>query len=526
MNNNIQEHNLFKRKITQLSNNDLFFKKISSSSIKNNKFMPPKLSSKTDYTNNNLNKKVTYKINFSSSIKNRPFKVFYSDNINKKGNNLTPRTNLKRIITSYNSSLRNQKLNNPFEIKNKTFKNIENKNKSLIDVNLSKSSDKSSSLFITENQNNNNKYRKKNYMRISNILDNFGNLIDPLIIPDEDKIFDELQKFNCLTDRFNKKYKNYNLFQNIIENNNTKEKRKENDEINNDKDETIGKMMSDKIKLRNRNKIKSFSKTFYNHNHFKLTLQDKDLLDTLYMTSKEYFDKLNKIKKSKQLKKLKDYQSELLDLVKPIISVYGFNRLKDRFEDIKKQNKLIKNWDFEFLKKLEDNEEMIVNDINYYYNKYLKSESNESNYYSKHLPKKFELNLPNLEFNRVFKIEDEDETDMKEYLTIRKPNDNSSIIKLKKIKDNNNKNNNKNNDNNNKNNNNNNGNNNNGNNNKNNNNNDNNNENNNNNDSVKKIIYRFNNNDLPNKNKELKNNKINIKFNTEIKFKNNKIFHS
>ena len=112
--------------------------------------------------------------------------------------------------------------------------------------------------------------------------------------------------------------------------------------------------------------------------------------------------------------------------------------LKDRFEDIKKQNKLIKNWDFEFLKKLEDNEEMIVNDINYYYSKYLKSENNESNYYSKHLPKKFELDLPNLEFNRVFKIEDEDETDMREYLKIRKHND-KSIIKLKKIKDNNNK---------------------------------------------------------------------------------------
>ena len=483
MNNNIQDHNLFKRKIKHLSNNDLFIKKISSSSIKNKKFIPPKLSSKTNYTNNNLNKKVTYKINFSSSIKNRPFKVFYSENTIKKGNNITPRTNLKRTITSYNSDLRNQKLNNPFEIKHKASENIENKNKALIDVNLSKSSDKSSSVFITANQNNDNKYRKNNYMGISKILDNFGNLIDPLIIPEEDKIFDELQKFNCLTDRFNKKYKTYNLFQNIIENNNTKEKGKENDEINSDKNEKVGKMISDKIKIRNRNNIKSFSKTFYNHNHFKLTFQDKDLLDTLYMTSEEYFDKLNKIKKSKKIKKLKDYQSDLLDLVKPIISVYGYNRLKDRFEDIKKQNKLIKNWDFEFLKKLEDNEEMIVNDINYYYSKYLKSENNESNYYSKHLPKKFELDLPNLEFNRVFKIEDEDETDMREYLKIRKHND-KSIIKLKKIKDNNN---------------------------------------NNNNNSVKKIIYRFNSNNLPNKNKELKNNRINIKFNTQIKFINNKI---
>ena len=103
-------------------------------------------------------------------------------------------------------------------------------------------------------------------------------------------------------------------------------------------------------------------------------------------------------------------------MIKPIISVYGFNRLKNKFEEIKKQNRIIKNWDFHDLKKIEDNEEMIIKDINDYHAKFLKSGRNKSYYYSKYNPKNFVLNLPNLVFNRVFKFEDEEEVKLREYL--------------------------------------------------------------------------------------------------------------
>ena len=84
-------------------------------------------------------------------------------------------------------------------------------------------------------------------------------------------------------------------------------------------------------------------------------------------------------------------------------------------------------WYFDFLKKIEDNEDKIIKDITFYHENYLKSKSSKSNYYSKYSPKNFQLILPNLVFNRVLKIEDEEEVKLKEYLKKMKDKNRNSV---------------------------------------------------------------------------------------------------
>ena len=290
-------------------------------------------------------------------------------------------------------------------------------------MNSSKSSDKSSSLFITSRTNNyihnNNIYKRINY-KGHHTSDPWG-IMDPLAIPEEDKIFDELKKIKNLTDRYNKKYRTSSeddLFEVDKVDKKEKEREKERARIeelfyNSIKSESSDKKDKKNFLSRNRNITSNLSKTFYYKNHFKLTLDSKDLLDNLYMTSDDFFKKLNKIKKNKNDKKLKDYQNELLDLIQPTITKDGFRRLKNRFSDIKKKNKMKNKWDFKYLHKIENEEEQVINDINYYYNRYMRDENCKESYFSKHSVKYFNLNLPNLEFNRLLKISEEEEHQLK-----------------------------------------------------------------------------------------------------------------
>lgn len=421
--NNKSDKNLFKKKFKQLSNSNLFFRGISSSINKANNQLSHKDSSKTDYQNKKLQINILNNFNINSNSQSvRPFKLFYTEDKLNNIKNKSPRMKLKTsVIKSYNPNL---KMNNPniswlktdyFKkntfIKLKKTEAPDNKEKTSSDS-LSKSSDKSSSIFLTSNKNinnfnyNNQKYKKIHFKGSShNIVDNYGNLIDPLIIPEEDKIFDQLKKIDCLTERFNRKNKKNPIFKSIMD---IKDDLKEKNEDDKDK--------NDKIIKRNKNILSNFSKTFYPQNHFKLKYEEKDLLEALYMTSEDYFKQLNKIKKGKKNKELPDYQKELLDLIKPVVSIYGFERLKNNFDNIKRRNKIIKSWNIECLKKIEDNEENIINDINYLYNKYLNSHKIKSNYFSKYNPKNFKLELPNIEFKRVLKIEDEEDIKLREYM--------------------------------------------------------------------------------------------------------------
>ena len=142
------------------------------------------------------------------------------------------------------------------------------------------------------------------------------------------------------------------------------------------------------------------------------------------MTSGNYFEKLNELKKKKNNKKLKEYQNDLLDLIQPVISQNGYRRLKDKFNEIKKKNDMKKRWNYKYLNKIEDDEEKIVKKINKCYKNYLTDENNKEVYYTKHSLKYFDLNLPNLEFVRVLEIkkEEEEERKMRNFLISRNYN--------------------------------------------------------------------------------------------------------
>ena len=436
MNEKLYEKGQLKDKMNQISNSFLLLKRMSSKSMNENK-----LNQRSQIYKKTIN---SQKILYNSTIKSEPLKVFNSISKEKPFPN-TQRTRLIRTITSYNHTNKKIKLDtyNPrtnIINKRKNFHYAKTLNShSKENMNSSKSSDKSSSIFITSRNNNyiNNNYYKRIKYKGHQSNDPWG-IIDPLAIPEEDKIFDELKKIKSLTERYNKKYRTSNeddLFEVDEFNNKEKENEKERARIeelfyNSIKAGSVDKKDKKNFLSRNRNIANTLSKTFYNKNYFKLSMDSKDLLDNLYMTSDDFFKQLNKIKKNKKDKKLKEYQNELLDLIQPIITKDGFRRLKNRFRDIKKKNRMKNKWDFKYLYKIENEEEQVINDINYYYNRYNRDENCKENYFSKHSVKYFDLNLPNLEFNRVLKMSEDEEYELK-----NKKNRMSTVAaKLKKIK--------------------------------------------------------------------------------------------
>ena len=436
MNEKLYEKGQLKDKMNQISNSFLLLKRMSSKSMNENK-----LNQRSQIYKKTIN---SQKILYNSTIKSEPLKVFNSISKEKPFPN-TQRTRLIRTITSYNHTNKKIKLDtyNPrtnIINKRKNFHYAKTLNShSKENMNSSKSSDKSSSIFITSRNNNyiNNNYYKRIKYKGHQSNDPWG-IIDPLAIPEEDKIFDELKKIKSLTERYNKKYRTSNeddLFEVDEFDNKQKENEKERARIeelfyNSIKAGSVDKKDKKNFLSRNRNIANTLSKTFYNKNYFKLSMDSKDLLDNLYMTSDDFFKQLNKIKKNKKDKKLKEYQNELLDLIQPIITKDGFRRLKNRFRDIKKKNRMKNKWDFKYLYKIENEEEQVINDINYYYNRYNRDENCKENYFSKHSVKYFDLNLPNLEFNRVLKMSEDEEYELK-----NKKNRMSTVAaKLKKIK--------------------------------------------------------------------------------------------
>ena len=431
---------LFENRLKHISDSYLLLKGFNS--IPNN---VSKLNNKKQNDNSknmtNINKRNTSNsIIFNSTLKkndnNYPLKTFYSDNrINEFTYNSQNKinrqySNIKNLKSTYNKP--NINYRNIFQ--NTRIGGTEIKKSPNKDFNISKSSDKSQSIFLTS---------KQNYYNYTNRTHNLGYKssimiegLDPIHIPEEDKIFDELKRMKHLTKRFMRRYNLTDDF--ILENENKeKEKEKNEEEIIKSQKRNIkkskGKMSESNKKDLNK---KILSKTFYNRNIFKISPDSRELLNDLYLTSGNFFEKLNEIKKKKNSKKLKEYQNDLLDLLQPVISQDGYRRLKDKFNEIKKKNDMKKKWNYKFLNKIEDDEEKIVKRINKCYKNYLTDENSKDIYYTKHSLKYFDLNLPNLEFVRVLEIkkEEEEERKMRNFLISRNYNISDINKYLKNLK--------------------------------------------------------------------------------------------
>ena len=437
----LYDKQLFENKMKHISDSYLLLKKINSNSNNLSALNKENAKKRFDDSKNmtNINKrKSSNKIVFNSTLKkdnnNIPLKPFYSDNrineFNYNSQNKINRkfSNIKNLKTTYNK----QNINYRNIFQSTRIGGTEMKNSPNKDFNISKSSDKSQSIFLTS---------KPNYYNYTNRTQNLGykssiiiDGVDPINIPEEDKIFEELKRMKHLTKRF---LRRYNLADDFMLENENKEKKKNDEETiksqNKNHKKSKGKNSESNKKDLNQ---KLLSKTFYNRNISKISPDSRELLNDLYLTSGNYFEKLNELKKKKNSKKLKEYQNDLLDLIQPVISQNGYRRLKDKFNEIKKKNDMKKKWNYKYLQKIEDDEEKIVKKINRCYKNYLTDENSKDIYYTKHSLKYLDLNLPNLEFVRLLQIkkEEEEERRMRNFLISRNYNISDINKYLKNLK--------------------------------------------------------------------------------------------
>jgi hypothetical protein len=220
----------------------------------------------------------------------------------------------KTEAKNYNSFSRRNSINN-----NKPKSNITNKKFLLRRTNTITSSlyTRKTNYFSKRNKYNVNKNKIKKVVPVN---------VNPLLVSEEDKIFDEMKKYLCF--KYEKKK--------------AKTKVKEQKKV-----ERTAIISSKPKKIRN-----------------KLQTIDKIKLDYLYSNTTKINKKIRNIKKRKYKDDLAEYQNKLLDIIKPTVSEYTYGHLKDRFIDIRIKNNKKYQYNYKKIKEIENEEEEIINDFN------------------------------------------------------------------------------------------------------------------------------------------------------------------
>ena len=320
---------------------------------------------------NNSHRKTIYKSTIESNNTNKNKLVLNSLNINSSALTNKSKNNMKLINNSIKNTenIKNESMNesdnskpkliraytkvldsklklNKFFLSEINSRNNQDKNRTfkLINKSILKSQKEPYKVFKTNINDS-----KNNDMNVFFYQDeDIGNPWSDLKIPEEDKIFNEFKKYDYFTERYNKKYK----IKDTINENDIKEFK-------------ISKSVKFSNKIPDKNKEENrFIKTYYDSTgKFIPSLLDKEIFDCLYKTSDEYYSHLDELKKSKKRKKLKEYQNELLYTTKNVISVYGYDKLKKKFEEIEKWNRFKNVLNFRFIKQIENDEKKIINDV-------------------------------------------------------------------------------------------------------------------------------------------------------------------
>ena len=305
-------------------------------------------------TNKNKNKLVLNSLNINLSAlannsKNNQKLINNSikNTENIKNESMNESDNSKpKLIRAYTKVLDSKLKLNKFFLSEINSRNNQDKNRTfkLINKSILKSQKEPYKVFKTNINDS-----KNNDMNVFFYQDeDIGNPWSDLKIPEEDKIFNEFKKYDYFTERYNKKYK----IKDTINENDIKE-------FKVSKSVKFSNKIPDKNKEENR-----FIKTYYDSTgKFIPSLLDKEIFDCLYKTSDEYYSHLDELKKSKKRKKLKEYQNELLYTTKNVISVYGYDKLKKKFEEIEKWNRFKNVLNFRFIKQIESDEKKIINDV-------------------------------------------------------------------------------------------------------------------------------------------------------------------
>ena len=459
-NDNLNQTLLNINKINDMPNNKYEFKKLSNfkeNTIKNLKLSLVKMGSDKIEGKNDLNKDEN-KPNkfFSSSLKNiktlkltKNADITYNNNdqIDINSINEEPNPFLDKSIYSPKNHLKsnNQKMKS-FNLKNKTikFQNFSKKNFKFSKFSLHKNAQSerlndrkneeenpsnTNKLFATEiclentnehsklNSNiNTNNYTYNNYLHnksnahldskknLSTEIDKYSNnnYEDPLLIPKEDLIFEEIKKYKCFKyftqEELNKTGAPFIYIQmNMNPNKDLK---------NTNKNNYGYKALNDKIflqKLVKSGKDKIFLSKRYNKD---LTNERrKEILDNIYKikTAPDLYKRIEYVKSKKDRKKLKNYQNNFLKLVKHNITNKYYESLKDKFCEIRDVAEGKYNTNFKFIKEIEKNEENAINNINEICNKYKKyfAHKNMNKLFVKSVGPR--LKLPKIKFIKITK---------------------------------------------------------------------------------------------------------------------------
>lgn len=324
-----------------------------------------------------------YNLNKNNSIRNKKHKrtesqIFLVKNslINSPTNNNYKSLNNKNFTSLYNqhNNLKLKSNNSTLDNQTKHLKKSGTLNNNQISNPLSNSnSQRSNNRFTTYvNQKINEKkilfeHRKKNNFYREKIIDN------PLEIPEEDKIFEEMNELNKRKSIFSaddKGIKNFNLTNGFDSN--------------------------------------SINKKYF---HKRILSQGEKMLNNVYKISPLLIRDLNKAKRKKVDLDLYNYQENLLNTLNEKISKDNLIKLKEKFNDLRLFSKTSyeEKDDYYFIKNIEKKEKNIISDINNINEKCEKLIRNAANEEGFKLKKDLKLfSLPKIKFKNVIKIKKKD----------------------------------------------------------------------------------------------------------------------
>lgn len=365
-------------------------------------------------SNNKLNRKKPLNLRFSKTI--RP------DNFNPKSlDKFIPLTNSNKVRNDNrniqnNISISNTNIpsyNNGSIINSECKHSLENKESTITrpiiisDYKKTKENSNIQKFFITGQKpmlDNKESQRRKSISSYGN--EDLGNLTnkypknykklevhddDPLYIPQEDKIFDEMKKYRCFKQLLSDSVKNGIPFIYI-------KMKMDNIDINN----TLKKLSKSNKKLEISSKKQMVNQKL-NFKNCLTTVQNRGLLDKLYKTSPNFYKKVKQLKFKKNIKGLGEYQNSILNTVKPTLCDNYFDSLKNKLSLIRKIADKKYESNFKHIKEIEGQEEKVIKNVNQLCYKFSKrfNKAKKQKIFLKNT--EVDLKLPRIKFVKLIK---------------------------------------------------------------------------------------------------------------------------
>ena len=315
-------------------------------------------------------------------------------------------SNLKKIINNNNNT--NINLN--------TFNNINSNINNNSNYSLYNLSYQYKNMYSHKNSSRDKKHKYSS-------CDKYPKNEDPLTIPKEDLVFEEIKKYKCFKHFTKEALRKTGVPMIYIDMNMDTQKNITVDE-NKSKNEANFILSQEEIK-----KIidTGNDKIIFEKRHIKEMSEErkKEILDEVYRikTAPDFYKKIENLKQKKFKKKLKGYQNNFLKLVKYNITDKNYDTLKDNFYDIRELAGGKYDTNYRFLKEIEKNEESVIKNINglyYYYMKYFEKKNLKKIFIKPIGPK---IKLPYIKFMKILqKNEDKkikDNLDLK-HINLRK----------------------------------------------------------------------------------------------------------